>query len=204
MQKEEMRRDKFYVYEHWLDGICFYVGKGRKERPFEFYTRRNKFWTSIVNERYDEIQVKLIREFDDSKSALAFETELTKYYIEKGMCKANNFRCGNSFFGKHNPFYGKHHSEETIKKIKKKNSGKFEGENNPFYGKKHSKETLELISAKSSKPVYCVELDRHFKNIQEATHFLGIKNASMITKAIKQNRKYKDLTFKFDKKQGGR
>lgn len=32
----KINEDFYYVYEHWLDGKVFYVGKGKSQRAFSF------------------------------------------------------------------------------------------------------------------------------------------------------------------------
>ena len=195
MTRNEMRKDKYYVYEHWIDGVCFYVGKGRKRRPFELKSKRNKLWNEIVCGRYDEIKINVIKEFDTNKEAIQYETELTMEYVKQNMCKANGKKYGASYFNKDNPFYGEKHTEETKKKISESLKGRYIGENNPFYGKKHTKEALEKMSR--AKPVYCVELNKKFESIKAVAEYFGTKNTAHVTSRIRAQKPYKGYTLIF-------
>lgn len=167
MTRNEMRKDKYYVYEHWIDGVCFYVGKGRKRRPFELKSKRNKLWNEIVCGRYDEIKINVIKEFDTNKEAIQYETELTMKYVKQNMCKANGKKYGSSYFNK----------------------------DNPFYGKKHTKEALEKMSR--AKPVYCVELNKKFESIKAVAEYFGTKNTAHVTSRIRAQKPYKGYTLIF-------
>jgi hypothetical protein len=42
---------KHYVYEHWLDNECIYVGKGSGYRAYSLTVKRPKTWFEIINNR---------------------------------------------------------------------------------------------------------------------------------------------------------
>ena len=184
---------RFCVYEHWLDDVCFYVGKGlTKNRPHSFYdSTRSELWKSYVGNRKDDIQVRVVETFETNIEALRKETELTLYYQKLGMCQANGNRVGCSSIGKANHFYGKHHTEETKMKISESKKNKNIGEQNPFFGKKHSEETKKKIAQKSSKKIRCINLDITFDKLSDCAKYFGIKNYGSIIKAMENNRPYK-------------
>lgn len=187
---------KYCVYEHWLDGVCFYVGKGlTKTRPYKFSpSQRNQNWKAYVKDRTKDIEVKIVETFDENAQALKKETELTLYYKNMGMCQANGERYGCSSFKHSNGFYGKKHTIETKKLISKTNKGRT-GEKNPFYGKKHSEQTRKILSEKRSKKIRCINLDITFNSIRECGEYFGVKNCGPLTKAMNENRAYRKIYY---------
>ena len=123
--------------------------------------------------------------------------------------------------GQNNPFYGKTHTEESKKKMSL-NHKDVSGKNNPMYGKHHSDEAKEKISQARKdiyikdkcpsygrdNPVFCVELNKTFKNPQDAAEFIGKDRRSggdRINRLKRENKnKYAGYTwiFKNKKKQG--
>lgn len=125
-----------------------------------------------------------------------------------------------NFKGKNHPKFGKHLSDETKRKIGEKNKGKIlseetrqkiseklKGENHPLYGKHHSEETRNKISESNKgkniteehknkiieanrKQIYCIDLDKIFNSITEASKELEI-DASSITRCCQG--KYKQI-----------
>lgn len=97
-------------------------------------------------------------------------------------------------------------SKELRQKMRERNIGKnnyfynkhYVGELNSFYGKKHSKEAKELISKNHADvsgklnpratPVICVELNKKYDTIAEASKELGVNYCS-IGKCCKGNAK---------------
>lgn len=66
----------YYVYEHWLDGKCIYVGSGNKNRPYSFY--RNKEYNDFVEGRRNEICVKIFKKVKSKEDSFIIEKELTE------------------------------------------------------------------------------------------------------------------------------
>lgn len=64
---------KYCVYYHRHQGVIFYVGSGATQRPYMF-KQRGSHWRKFVHENeLKEIEVEIVRWFDTSKEALAFE-----------------------------------------------------------------------------------------------------------------------------------
>lgn len=128
----------YYVYEHWLDNQCFYVGKGTygslwggKERYEQFQDdRRNKEWKDFVDGKYNEIKIRIVKNFDNEKDAENYEENLSIKRKKQGYpvkCKIN----GRNVSGTNNPMSGKNafenKSDEEIKEINKRKSDKMKG-----------------------------------------------------------------------------
>lgn len=64
----------YYVYEHYLDGDLFYIGKGTGDRCLIFKDRSIS-WHELAGEREDEIIVYIIRVFKFEEDALNYELE---------------------------------------------------------------------------------------------------------------------------------
>lgn len=79
---------KYYVYTHSLDGQVFYVGKGCRNRA-QLFKRRSKLWHDIVGDRQAEIEIEIVKYFDDEMKAFDFEGELTAYFKNIGQAQAN-------------------------------------------------------------------------------------------------------------------
>lgn len=106
---------KFYVYEHWLNGECLYVGKGSGKRAFDFKQRREDY-KNLLCKFGDEIEVKIVKNFDNEEDALKFEKELQIEHFKNGHVKyCRDLHLSPS----HNPMYGKRHSEESLEKMRK-------------------------------------------------------------------------------------
>lgn len=123
--------------------------------------------------------------------------------------------------GQNNPFYGKTHTEESKKKMSL-NHKDVSGKNNPMYGKHHSDEAKEKISQARKdiyikdkcpsygrdNPVFCVELNKTFKNPQDAAEFIGKDRRSggdRINRLKRENKnKYAGYTWIFKNKQKNR
>lgn len=70
-----------YVYEHWYNGECFYVGCGTLYRTTDFRTtHRNKKYWNFCNYDRKNIEVKIIETFQDLDEAHDFERALTMYH----------------------------------------------------------------------------------------------------------------------------
>lgn len=64
----------YYVYEHYLDGKLFYIGKGTKDRCLVL-KGRSEDWDNHVDGRENEIFVDIIKTFELEEDALDFEVE---------------------------------------------------------------------------------------------------------------------------------
>lgn len=78
IRPSDLYKSKYYVYEHWIDGKVFYVGKGTGARAVDFKSR-NKKWLKHVNERFIEIKVNIVKHFDNDLEAIEYE----KIHIKK-------------------------------------------------------------------------------------------------------------------------
>lgn len=77
----------FYVYEHWLDGKVFYVGKGKKDRAF--LVGRNRLWEKFTKDKIDKIEVIIKGYFQIEEDAFDFEEHLINKYSRKGIPLTN-------------------------------------------------------------------------------------------------------------------
>lgn len=148
----------YYVYEHWLDGQCFYVGKGsyiHNRAQALGDSVRNKEWRNFVGNRKKEVIINIVKDFYSEQDAYDYEEKLSIKRIKEGyplQCKKIGNKMTddlkNRFIGENNPMFSKNafenKTEEEMKTISKSKSekmkGKFTGENNPMFGKKHSEE----------------------------------------------------------------
>lgn len=144
-------RQKYYVYEQWLDDKCLWVGFGSNNRKNVFYQKGEKY-EKLVKGRQNEIEVIVIKDGMKKKDAMNLEVIQTTKRLNEGydLC---NMVVGHSGFkgGKHSlearnkmslAKKGRKHSDETKIKI----SLAQKGEGNPMYGEKHSDETRKKTS----------------------------------------------------------
>lgn len=109
----------FVVYEHWLNGKCFYIGSGNEHRPYTF--RRNEEYNKLVKGRKKDIVVVIHSKHDTKEEAFNEEKKWTIEMFKK--YNLTNKMYGTSAPGELNGFYGKKHSEEAKMKISFKNKG---------------------------------------------------------------------------------
>ena len=163
-----LRNIMYLVYQHIKadKNDIFYVGKGKKRRPTQFYGR-NEYWYRTVNKHgfYAEILVKDI----DEEFALLIEKETIDLYRRRGIKLVNITDGGEGSSGyKHTEehkanlkgnqnlastwgknFRGCHHTEETKAKWAISRKG-----NKNKLGKKVSEESKEKMRlAKLGKPI---------------------------------------------------
>lgn len=159
-----------YVYEHWLDGQCFYVGKGSysSNRAYNFYNCcRNEDWVNYVSNRHNEIKVVIVKEFEDEDEAYDYEKIVSEKRLlqnyplqcrmigkDKTTEKFINFRKGKKFpehskkmSGEGNPMFGKKRLDIS-EKFRGNGNPMFgiTGEEHPMYNKKHTEESRKKIS----------------------------------------------------------
>lgn len=148
---------KYYVYEHWIDGDCFCVGKGSGRRKDNFYARKRPYkeFMEKRGNRIEDIAVVVIKYFKEEEEAYEFEAEWSRKRRGEGYPVVG-------MIGKESGFKGKSPSEETRAKmsahkkgrpqstdhIKKRADavrGKYVGENSALYGFKHTEKTKERM-----------------------------------------------------------
>lgn len=120
----------YVVYEHWLDGKCFCVGSGTKYRPKNFGSRK-RAWQKYVNGRYDEVEIRIIKTFEDRQDAYDYEIEHHKEMVALGYPITNMLGNTGYWAGKKRPemeqkiskaLTGRHLSEEHKKRISENHS----------------------------------------------------------------------------------
>jgi len=126
----------FYVYEHWRPdtNICFYVGKGSKDRAWNM-KKRNLYHKAIQSKLMSmglSVDVRIIVSNLTEESAFMVERDKIAFYGRENL---SNMTDGGE--GVLNP------SDEYRKKLAAKSVG-----NKNMLGKKHSDETKRRISEK--------------------------------------------------------
>lgn len=66
--------NKYYVYEHSLDGRIFYVGHGCGNRAWNVKSRSNRY-KNYIKERYDDIEVTIVQDNLTKEQAMGLEVE---------------------------------------------------------------------------------------------------------------------------------
>lgn len=147
----------YYVYEWFIINTLevFYVGKGRGMRRFSMASR-NKLFMNIIN-KYN-CAVRLYKTGLTEREAFEIEKDRIAELKLIGQARANFHigGCGGDTgyrpIGEKNPFYGRKHKQQTIEKIRQKQTGKKlgpltrkkmsiahkgknVGEKNPMYGR---------------------------------------------------------------------
>lgn len=192
------RENKYYVYEHWLDNKCIYVGSGLvKNNRSNPKIKRNSKYEKLTVGRKNEITVKIVSYFNCKKEALEFEENLTLKYKEIGQAICC-MKYGNK---------GAEVSESTRKKLserlKKYNPSTIYGA--PNKGVKMKEEQKIKISntlLKNNewyyKRIICIENEIEFENVYEASKYYNTDvrkiKSSILNGTV--SRKLK-LSFKF-------
>lgn len=84
----ELRKvNKYIVYEHWLNNEIVYVGSGVWYRCRRIYNRRNSVHRQLMQD--NNIEYKIVGEFDKREVARDFEVRLIKKYKQLGQAKFN-------------------------------------------------------------------------------------------------------------------
>ena len=81
-------QNNFYVYE-WFNidtQEVFYVGKGTGNR-YKNKQKRNKYFIEYINTH--NVDVRIVKYFQEEQEAFEYEKQLTNSYRAKGMCKCN-------------------------------------------------------------------------------------------------------------------
>jgi len=169
----------FYVYEHWRPdkGVCFYVGKGKGRRAWDFKRMRNPHYRSIVSKLASmgmSVDVRIVISSVSCETALAVEKDRIAFY---GIDNLSNMTLGGDGLSNPSPelrlkislsqkkrfeniderkklsasFKGRVTSEETKKKLSAANKGR-----------RLSDETCEKIRAAAK----AREIPRHVREAQ--------------------------------------
>ncbi|MGG3671325.1 hypothetical protein COL28_29160 [Bacillus thuringiensis] len=84
----ELRKvNKFIVYEHWLNNEVVYVGSGVWYRCRRIYNRRNSVHRQLMQD--NNIDYKIVGEFDKREIARDFEIRLIRKYKQLGQAEFN-------------------------------------------------------------------------------------------------------------------
>ena len=67
---------KYYVYKHEINGVCFYVGKGKGTRAWD--KTRNDVWNKFVRSIGSNYEIRLIALGLTESEALTIEESLIK------------------------------------------------------------------------------------------------------------------------------
>lgn len=90
----QLYRKKHYVYEHYIDGDLIYIGKGQGGRAVDFWGRNDE-WIRRVDGRYEDVEVKIVKGFEDETKALLLESKLLKLNIDNEDLTNQHFRSYN-------------------------------------------------------------------------------------------------------------
>ena len=106
-------RQKYYVYEQWLDDKCLWVGFGSNNRKNVFYQKGEKY-EELVKGRRSEIRVIVIKDGMKKKDAMNLEIIQTTKRLDEG------YDLCNMIVGHGIGFKGHKHSLEARKSISEK------------------------------------------------------------------------------------
>lgn len=140
----------YYVYEHWRPDkdICFYVGKGSKDRAY-IMKPRNKQHIGIQKILSDLgmcVEIRLFASNLLEDEAFLLEQKMISFWRSLGVRIANFTSGGEGVSGYVFP-------EEIKLKIAETKSKK----PHHFFGKKHSEETREIIKEKRKSQKFSAE-----------------------------------------------
>lgn len=99
---------KFFIYAHYLNERCHYIGCGNSKRPWDFF-RRNENWKKVFSKQLPTVII--LDEKDNFKDALKCE----KYHIER--MKKAGYKLANKEPAKY--WLGKKRDPELMKKLMK-------------------------------------------------------------------------------------
>jgi hypothetical protein len=84
-----IKNEKFYVYSHEYDGVCFYIGKGKNGRAWESCeSQRSELWKTFVNSLPNKYDIKIIAA--DLNESEAFIVERALINKRKPICNVRN------------------------------------------------------------------------------------------------------------------
>lgn len=79
----QMYKTKYYVYEHYIEGNLFYIGKGKNCRATDLKIRdRSHAWNNIVKNNQANVEVRIVANFDTDEAAIAYERKAIKEAFE--------------------------------------------------------------------------------------------------------------------------
>lgn len=182
----------YYIYGHFLDGKCIYIGSNcgnmNPNRAYDFKCKsRGKDYLDFIKGKENRIEVKILKEFPDIEITkklngyiLSEELKYIKKYHDIGEALfsnqdyrgKNNGMYGISRFKEDNPMYGKHHTKEARKKMSE-NHANFSDKNNPMYGKHHTKETRIAISKANIGKIHSEESRRKMSNSRKELRWIN-------------------------------
>ena len=163
------------VYRHRRkdNNEVFYVGVGRKKRPYSMYSR-NKFWYNIVNKT--DYDVEILAKNLSAEDAYELEILLIKEYGRRDL--KTGTLCNLTEGGEG----CREISEITIKKMKENHKG--------MSGLRHSSSTIKKMqyNKKNLRPINQFDLEGNFINsfrsVEEAKRSLN-KTSNSITNNLK-------------------
>lgn len=122
----------FYVYEHWRPdlGICFYVGKGQRQRAYYTGGRNNAYKqvAGALQQQGLSIEVRIIAQGLTEREALQFERWRISFWRGRDVNLANRTDGGEGYSGFIRPL-GIKRSDEARRKISAARKGmKFSAE----------------------------------------------------------------------------
>lgn len=143
-----MEQKKYYVYE-WFDldtNQVFYVGKGTGNR-YKDYWSRNNFFKEYYNSH--NVDVRIVKYFDDETDAFNYEKELTDSYREDNQCFCNLIDGGFGGYSKiwtdeakrYKSIYNPMKAEKQRKRMSK-NNPMHNPEKRKSMGEKHKRKVL--------------------------------------------------------------
>ena len=132
-----MEEKEWIVYQHRRKdtGEIFYIGIGRKYRPY-IMNNRNKMWKNIVNKT--DYDIEIVNSFDNRKDAENLEIQLIKKYGRRDLGLGTLVNMTDGGDGCEGRVWTK---EQLISKGKK-----IRGEKNGMFGRKWSEDEIKIFS----------------------------------------------------------
>lgn len=78
-----IQNNVYCVYIHKLDNKVFWVGHGNIHRPYIFINR-SRYWKDYVQNRKKDVQIEIVKYFEDKKSAYEYEIQYSIEMRENG------------------------------------------------------------------------------------------------------------------------
>lgn len=84
-----LERKLYYVYIHKekTTGEVLYVGKGTGDRAYNLRNRNKKYLEHIRQVGKDNIEIEILKRFDNNIDAYKYEEDMTDHYKNKGQAK---------------------------------------------------------------------------------------------------------------------